>query len=366
MNKKSLFITKPKRKLRKTQSQKKKIKIYAKKLSSHSIDHRKKALFRLLELDSDYLAKFSILSGSFYINKKNIFLAAPEQIKTLTDHISNFNPNRFKIEKGEHSNFFQFDEIGMIRSEVGVMSLKAWKVILETQDYRNLPDPRTNIFWMKFGEVRDMHAIISNEEVFAKKSPIIKDEKKKKIVIKRGKNIRSNSLIVDDKQKKISNNGERKFRIMSNNKQIRPKSLPKVRTKRSEIPRRKKISFELDDTNKFSSILDFLDQRTDHKISDVNSDMQKIFTPKIKKRKTFDKEKSSNAKKDMRKTAEYVSFSPPQWKARQRKRFHSRGDFTLSVMRFKKKRERDEKRERAWSMERKFRKYENKERISVF
>lgn len=359
---KSLFIAKPKHKLQGKKTHKEKINIYAKKLSSSSVNHRKKALFRLLQIGPDHLADYSLLSGKFKISHNLIFLATPEQLKTLNNHLAMILNNQLKIEKGEYSNFFEFDEIGMIKSEIGVMSSMAWKAMQINENYKNLPDPRTHIFWLSLCKPKRSFIFKTIEEFNNNRKNNLKCVGKLE-KISSNLNQHSNSPKHFKQKKnslKLKNRGN--FRIKSNSrKKNRPNSRSRCSVRISRPRSGKNNSKEplkLKDSTIFSSMLEKLDKRMKKKISQANNNSPKFFTPKMNKSKICKEE-------DKKRGNQLVEYSP-EWKERRRQRMNSRGRFQRAVKNFMRQRADNEKREKARSMELRFRKYANRERVSVF
>lgn len=350
---KTLFIARPKTQLKK--ARKEKIKVYAKKLSSRSINNRKKALFRLLELDPDFLAEFSRMSGNFKLKNGKVFLAAPEQFDSLHNHLTYSDDDRFHVLKGNHSNFLHYDELGMIQSQVRVISLDTWKDIEESQDYLKLPDPKENIFWK---EIRPRYpAGLKNEA----ESPVLgkgDEMKRSRNQRKRIKNFSLIGLKVEKNQNPL--NGSKRFRIKSQSRK-RNHPISRKRSRRISRPNSKvqneRALFQVKQLNNFCSILDEMNLRTEGKIDQINS--LNLFTPTTEKMRPFNKTINN-----MRSFGD-SSFSP-KWIQKKKERGFSRDNFSDSVMKFMRKREEDKKRERAWSLKVRFRKYGNGERISVF
>lgn len=350
---KSLFFQKQKKPNNKKlpRNPKAKIALYTKKLSSNSVHHRKKALFRLLQLDSKFLKKYSVKSGNFHLTDTNIFLTSVQQLDPLKSQLETICEDQLLIEENEHSNFFELDENGIIKPDIQVLSKAEWEEMIETQDFRELPDPKYNIFWRN---------IYQNESEKSDEKYDLDHKGKKQLKILH--NVFQRYLKIGPK--KIPSKPNKNFRIRS-------KSRTSQRPQSGSRSKRPKVDFkELNQSIKLNKnqltlmeCLQSLNQRTDSKIS--NADSSKFPSPPEGKRKKLDHKNHNRrssfgfSKFRIKKRCETKQKQPKEEKSKL-------GRFELAVRKFMKERGEEEKRDRARSMKIRMRSYERRNRISVF
>lgn len=334
---KSLFISKQRK-----DANREKVNLYTKKLSSSAPNHRKKALFRLLQLDVSFLQNFSIRSGFFHLTEQNIFLTAPEQMRTLQKYLKKLKKD-LQFKKGEYSHFFEFDEIGMIKPGIKTLLTSTWEKIKETGNFKKLPDPRTHIFWrkIKFLEEDLSDSVEEIGETKPKqdnpKNFFPRSKKRKNCLMKRTFRIRSQS---------------RKNRVI-----ISQDSFSKNNDNYASPSFQREEKFFKKSSKELKKMLNLLNQRTNGKISPDDSPM--FYTPKYRSKPLI-------SRNNPRKFSGASKFSINRKKNKETKEIESIGKFESAVRIVKKRRQEDDNCKRGWSLKIRKRKYETKQRMSFF
>lgn len=323
-----------------------KINLYANKLSSSSKSNRKKALFRLLDLDPSILKVFSETQSFFYIKSNWLFLAGPEQLKTLKDHLSSQEnlKRHMEIDHHSHANYFEFDEFGSIQPHVSKLGRNYWRYLVDMEDYKELPDPRTNIFWISLSG-------------YQKNTP-----KRKYFVSQTSKKFKSKTIGNLDNLSRNHKRKGSKFRISRSKKRKSKKSQTKFSfqknfqsfTEKCDSNEMSYFSPQKKPKQNLLGLLDSLNKRTDSQISKNNSPI--FLTPNNKKRPSFvikKKPTSSKFKHSIQnnrlKNSQITNNGKP-----------TIGKFELAVRRFRKRREAADRYDRARSLEKKLRTIESR------
>lgn len=278
--------------------------IYVKKLSSSNNSHRKKALLRLLSLDPYFLEEYSETTGSLYIHKDLIFLVAEGQknilIKFLEEEENRIKVHSFGKMNKLHSFYLKFDDIGMIKPEFGILRRDEWRLIFHCEGFKNLPDPRINLFCLK---IKEGGFRIENEspiDVVGKK--IAFSDMKTKVRNKSSKRKNLNLTSIENIENLgTSVGGGKRFRIKGNG-YGRASSDHHQRNQKESLETRessqsgKKYIFKENKKNsekrkKIKNIFSLLDKRTDEKILKMNQMAEGYLTPRYQFRK-----KSQNKK----------------------------------------------------------------------
>lgn len=327
-----------------------KIEIYAKKLSSSSKSNRKKALFRLLELDPSILKSFSEKKGCFHIEDNWLFLAGPEQIKKLKNYLNSMEnmKQHIKIDDQSHANYFEFDDIGFIQHHVSKLGKNYWRYLVDNENYKKLPDPRMNIFWISLLRKKDQKEVLQQNLKISKKIKSITFgnlENMNNIQQRR----KGNKFRISRSRNK--KNGKKTCKIFSFNKKFltlneRPDSEIGSNFAPKTIPK-----------HRILGVLDSLDKRTDSQFSKSNNS-PKFLTPDDRRRRpAFSTKKKFSISSKFKISAHN---NKPERSQGIRSRNSSMGKFERAVILFRKRRELAEKYDRARSFEKKLRTIESR------
>lgn len=184
----------------------KKIHLYDRKLSSRSLSNRKKALFRILTMNMDFLESYSKHSENLHIVGNYLFIVS----KHTKEHLTNFWI--FSSEKSldydqetHHCGFFSIKQSQEDR-KVQFIPCSFWRKLEQNESFSELEDPDEYIHWRKIQFVPN-----ATKKFFFKKK---RRKIKMNISKKKGGNFTSIEKLDSVEKRKI--NSKSRFRISSN------------------------------------------------------------------------------------------------------------------------------------------------------